>query len=60
MESNYLKCSYIQKVHSIELKFAMYIIGHRPRYCVEFGEFMINSFFTGVQKRILIHYSVWS
>ena len=44
-------------VHSIELKYGMYVIGHRPRYCVEFG---INSFFTGAQKRILIHYSLWS
>ena len=45
-----LKCSSIKMVHWIELKFGMYIIGHRPTYCVEFGEFKINSFFTGVQK----------
>ena len=42
------------------LKFGMYIIGHCPTYCVEFGEFRINSCFTGAQKRILIHYSLWS
>ena len=41
-------------VHSFELKFRMYIIGHRPTYCVEFGEFRINRFFTGTQKRILL------
>ena len=60
MESNSLNCSSIQMVYSIELKFGMYIIGHRPTYCVEFGEFRINSFFTGAQKRILTHYSLWS
>ena len=37
-------------MHSIELKFGMYIIHHRSTYCSNFGEFMINSFFTGVQK----------
>ena len=37
--------------HSIELKFGMHIIGHRPTYCVEFGEFRISSFFTGAQKK---------
>ena len=46
MESNSLKCSSIQMIHSIELNFGMYIIGHRPTYCVEFGEFRINSCFT--------------
>ena len=29
MESNYLKCSSSQMVHSIELKFGMYITSHR-------------------------------
>ena len=42
-------------VHSIEFKFGMYVIGHRPIYCMEFGEFRINSTFRGVQERILIH-----
>ena len=44
MESNSLKCSSIQTVHSIELRFGMYIIRHRPIYCVDFGEFRINNF----------------
>ena len=60
MESNPLKCSSIQMVHSTELKFGTCIIGHHLIYCVEFGEFRIYSFFTGAQKRILIHYSLWS
>ena len=48
-------------VHSIELKFGMGIISYRPTYCVEFGKFRINSFFTGPQKkRILINYSLRS
>ena len=58
MESNNLKCPSIQMVHSIELEFGMYFIGHRPIYCVEFGEFRKNSFFIGAQKRIVIHYSL--
>ena len=45
MEPNSLKCSSIQTVPSIELKFGMYIIVHRLIYCVDFGEFRINSFF---------------
>ena len=60
MESNSLKYSSIQMVRSIELKFSMYIIRHCPTHCVEFGEFRINSFFTGTQKRILMHYSLRS
>ena len=47
-------------MHSIELKFGMYIKGLRPTKCVEFDEFRINSFFIGIQKRILIHYNLWS
>ena len=60
MESNSLKCSSIRMVHSIELKFGMYFIGHRPTYCVEFGEFRINRFFIGAPKIILIYYNLWS
>ena len=45
MESNSSKCSSIQMVHSIELKFSMYIIGHRLTYCIDFAELKINSFF---------------
>ena len=55
MESNSLKCPSIQMVRSIELKFRMYIIGHRPSYCVNFGEFRIISSFTSAQKRIFMH-----
>ena len=39
---------------STELKFGTCIIGHRPKYCNNFGELKINSFFIGAQKRILI------
>ena len=53
MESNSLKCFSIEMVHSIELKFGMYIIGLRPTYCVEFDEFRLNSYFTGAQKKVL-------
>ena len=51
MESNSFKCSSVQMVHSIKLKFGMYIVGHRPTYCVEFGEFRINSFFYRSTKK---------
>ena len=60
MKLNSLKCSSIQMVHSIELELRMYIIGHRPTSCVEYGEFRINSFFTRAQKRILVHFRLWS
>ena len=60
MEQNSLKCSSIQTIHPIELKFGMHIIVHRLVYCIDFGEFSINRFFTGVQKIILIHYDLWS
>ena len=60
IESNFLKCSSIETVHSIDLKFCKYIIGRRPTYCTVFCEFRINSFFTAVQKRILAHYGLWS
>ena len=60
MEPISLKCSSIQTVDSIELKFGMHIIVYRFTYCVVFGEFKINSFFTGIQKSILIHYGLWS
>ena len=60
IESNSSKFSSIQTAHSIEFKFGMYIIGHRLTYRVDFGEFRFNSFFTGIQKRILMHYSLWS
>ena len=60
MESNSLKCSSIQMVHSIELKFGMYITSHRRTNPIDFGEYRMNSFFTGAQKRILLHYGLRS
>ena len=36
MESNYLKCSAVYTVHSIELKFDSYIIGHRWKNHIDF------------------------
>ena len=60
METNSLKCSSIQTVHWIDLKFGMHIKVHRPIYCLKFDELGINSFFTGLQQRILKHYSLWS
>ena len=53
MESISLKSSSIQTVHSIELKLSIYVIDHCPTYCINFGEFRINSFFTGAQKGFL-------
>ena len=60
MESNSLKCTSIQMVHSIELKFGMYIIGHNPTYCIDFGECNNNSFIAGVQILTLKHYNLKS
>ena len=37
-------------VHLIELKFVMYIIGHRPTKCIDFGELRISSFFLQEHK----------
>ena len=42
-------------MHSIELKFGMYITGHRWTNPIGFVEFRINVFFTIVKKRILMH-----
>ena len=41
MKSNSLKYSSTQTVHLVELKIGMYIIGQRPTYCIDFGEFRI-------------------
>ena len=38
----------------------MYITGHRQTNPINFSEYWMNSFFTGVRKRILIHDSLWS
>ena len=56
MEKNSLKHSSIQTVQSIELKFDVYVKGHRITFCVDFSESRSNSFFTGVQKRIHMQY----
>ena len=40
-------------VHSIELKFSMYILGHYPTYCVEFGEFIIKVLLQEHKKEFL-------
>ena len=53
MESNSLKGSSIQKMHLIELNFGIYIIGHYRKKVTDFGEFMMHSFFTRVQKTLL-------
>ena len=37
-------------MHSIELKFGRYIIGHRPTYSIDFGEFKIKKILKVVQK----------
>ena len=66
MESNF-KYSSIQMMHSIELKFGMYIIGiyryvyftvlHIVRNLLNLG---LIVFFTGVQKRTLTQYRLCS
>ena len=48
----------VKTIHSIEFKFGMYITGHRWTNPIDFGEYWMNSFFTGVQKRILTHYDL--
>ena len=51
MESNSLKCSSIQMVHSIELKFGMYITSYRRTNPIDFGEYQMNSFFYSSTKK---------
>ena len=53
MEPTSLKCSSIQTVHWIELKFGMCVISHRPTYCVDFDEFIINNFLQEYKKEFL-------
>ena len=45
MESNSLKKSSIKTRHSIELKFDVFVICHRPTCCTDSGAFWVNSFF---------------
>ena len=40
----------VQTVQSIELKFRMYITGHRRMNPIDFGEFRMYSCFTGVRN----------
>ena len=44
MESNSLKCSNIQTVRSIELKFGMYSTGHRRTNPIDFGEYWMREY----------------
>ena len=44
-----------QTAYSIEIKFGMHIKSHRRSNPIDFGEYRIYRFFTGVQKRINIH-----
>ena len=41
------------KVHFIKLIFGVYITDHRPIYCIDFGEFQINSFLQEYKKEFL-------
>ena len=59
MESNSLMYPSFQAVHSIELIFGMYNVGHPLAYCVDFGEFKKNNFLQE-SKKILTHHSLWS
>ena len=36
----------------------MYITDHRRTKAIDFGEFLMHSFFTGVQKIILLYYGL--
>ena len=47
-------------MHSIKLKFGMYIAGHRRANPIDFGDCRMYSFFIGEEERVLIHYGLWS
>ena len=53
MESNSLKCSWIQTVHLIELKFGMHITSYRRINPIDFGEYRMNSFLKKYKKVFL-------
>ena len=53
MEQNSLKYSSMQTVNSIDLKFDMYVAGRRRTNSIDFGEYQMYSFLTGVQKVFL-------
>ena len=43
----------VYAVHSIEFKFGMYGTGHRQTNPIDFGEYRMNCFSRGVQKKFL-------
>ena len=53
MESNSLKGSSIQTVHSIVLKFDLYVTEHHLTYSIDFSKFKINSFLQKYKKEFL-------
>ena len=59
MESNSLKYRSFQMVHSIELKFDVYVIGKCPTYCVNFGKFKNNSFFLQECKKEFLYITAY-
>ena len=50
MESNYLKGSSVQMVHSIELKLGMHIIGHSQTNPIDFREGRMHIFLQECKK----------
>ena len=59
MESIFLTCSSIQKVHSSELKFGMYIIGNHPTHCIDFGKFRISICFLQEYKKEFLCFTAY-
>ena len=50
MESNSLRGYSVQTVHSVKLKFSMYIINHPLTFCIDFDELRIYSFLREYEK----------
>ena len=50
----------ILTVISTDLKCGMYATGHRRTNPINFCEYKMHSFFTGVQKRVQTYYGLWS
>ena len=45
----------------MEIKMVTCIMGHLSTYCIDFDKFsMLIVFLTGIQKRYLVHYSLWN
>ena len=55
MKLNYLNCTSIETVYSIELKFATNIRAYLVMYRVDFGEYRSNSISIGAKRIILMH-----